>query len=91
LASDFDRVISVKTWWSCNSPGLNLARSTSSSLADGLLRPWLVPRVSHRREEIAEGSVGRRTRSNSPSRISALLVWHLPTVAQLNRVRYSRC
>jgi hypothetical protein len=35
--------------------------------------------------------VGRRTRSNSPSRISALFVWHLPTVAQLNRVRYSGC
>jgi hypothetical protein len=36
-------------------------------------------------------NVGRRTQSNSPSRISALLVWHLPTVAQLNRVRYSGC
>jgi hypothetical protein len=57
-------------------------------------------RQSYERREITEirwidgkdnPAVGRRTRSNSPSRISALLVWHLPTVAQLNGVRYSRC
>jgi hypothetical protein len=41
--------------------------------------------------DFQDGIVGRRTRSNSPSRISALLVWHLPTVAQLDGVRYSRC